>query len=137
MTSLRGGRSDPNDHSNYSADAIEEEQRQRKEFEAEQDRKRELAKAETVVHQEELELSSIVHDPNFDRMLDELENDKIIETEFHSRAVDDEFQIDKPLWQTNIERRRQILHESIEVEIDHAFNGYDVEDLRLLIDWYF
>jgi hypothetical protein len=127
MASLRGGRSDPNDHSNYSPEEIVEEQRQRKEFEAEQDRKRSEAKAQTVVEEHPIELSSIVHDPNFDRMLDELESSET--------TVD--MQLDKPLWQMNVELRRQILQESVDVEIDYTFDGYDVEDLRLMIDRYF
>jgi hypothetical protein len=133
MTSLRGGRSDPNDHSNYSDQEIEERSKQ----------------VTSIVSLEEAMddiLSPIVSDTHLEdmkRWKQEYEdkrqvvyNHPIPPFEFKEETVTTQELEILPLWVMNLNIRRDNIQLNIEHETFHDFEGFEVEDIKAIMEIY-
>jgi hypothetical protein len=133
MTSLRGGRSDPNDHSNYSDQEIEERSKQ----------------VTSIVSLEEAMddiLSPIVSDTHLEdmkRWKQEYEdkrqvvyNHPIPPFEFKEETVTTQELEILPLWVMNLNIRGDNIRLNIEHETFHDFEGFEVEDIKAIMEIY-
>jgi hypothetical protein len=133
MTVLSGGRSDPNDHSNYSDQEIEE-------------RSIQMTSINTVQEVIEELISPIVSDTHLEdmkRWKQEYEdkrqvvyNHPIPPFEFKEETVTTQELEILPLWVMNLIIRRDNIQLNIEHETFHDFEGFEVEDIKAIMEIY-
>jgi hypothetical protein len=133
MTVLSGGRSDPNDHSNYSDQEIEE-------------RSIQMTSINTVQEVIEELISPIVSDTHLEdmkRWKQEYEdkrqvvyNHPIPPFEFKEETVTTQELEILPLWVMNLHIRRDNIQLNIEHETFHDFEGFEVEDIKAIMEIY-
>jgi hypothetical protein len=133
MTVLSGGRSDPNDHSNYSDQEIEE-------------RSIQMTSINTVQEVIEELISPIVSDTHLEdmkRWKQEYEdkrqvvyNHPIPPFEFKEETVTTQELEILPLWVMNLNIRRDNIQLNIEHETFHDFEGFEVEDIKAIMEIY-
>jgi hypothetical protein len=144
MTSLRGGRSDPNDHSNYSDDEIAKmnPSNQTNVVSETNSTTGSVALLEQITDP----IQSIVSDTHLEdmkRWKQEYEdkrqvvyNHPIPPFEFKEETVTTQELEILPLWVMNLNIRRDNIQLNIEHETFHDFEGFEVEDIKAIMEIY-
>jgi hypothetical protein len=144
MTSLRGGRSDPNDHSNYSDDEIAKmnPSNQTDVVSGAISTTGSVALLEQITDP----IQSIVSDTHLEdmkRWKQEYEdkrqvvyNHPIPPFEFKEETVTTQELEILPLWVMNLNIRRDNIQLNIEYETYHDFEGFEVEDMKAIMEIY-
>jgi hypothetical protein len=148
MTSLRGGRSDPNDHSNYSDDEIAKMNPSNQTDVVSEANSEVQSTIGSVALLEQITepIQSIVSETHLEdmkRWKQEYEdkrqvvyNHPIPPFEFKEETVTTQELEVLPLWVMNLNIRRDNIRLNIEHETFHDFEGFMVEDMKAIMEPY-